>query len=232
MFPTKIVLKIDDKEYDIFSFCYKFHRNTDTKGRPKTGVLGGDILMYIESTEDNTILCQMLLDNNPVIQGSIEVLSVETNLTLRRIVFDTAYIYLYEELMQNQSSQPMIISIGISPVRLDIGDKIRLDRRWPETSGFWWSKYEATTKVRKNTKTEEEVSPKIIDAYWMDSTGPQRCFVPDMLVTLYIVLENANPGEIIPFTFRNNNTNKEYSRYSGIVDKDGVVTIENYKFEI
>lgn len=38
---TKATLNIKGIDYNILQMQYHFHRNTDIKGRPTTGVLGG-----------------------------------------------------------------------------------------------------------------------------------------------------------------------------------------------
>jgi hypothetical protein len=123
---------------------YGFNIQTDKKGRPITGVLGGDILLEIESTDDNPILRQMLLKEVPSTQGHLDFLRGNEDELVRRIDFGEAYIYTYGERMDMSLYpwEPMTTTIAISPTRLDIGRKVRLDRRWEEVHSVCWQKYQ------------------------------------------------------------------------------------------
>ena len=59
---TQITLEINGYKRNVLRYEYGFNRNTDYKGRPTTGVLGGDIYVEMESDEGCEVLDMMLVD--------------------------------------------------------------------------------------------------------------------------------------------------------------------------
>lgn len=191
MITNRAILKINEKEFDILHLQYSFHRNIDAKGRPATGLQGGDIYIQIESSEDNYLLGQMLLDNAPPVQGSIEILTGEDGQSLRFIEFEKAYIYSQYEGMAESPWLPMLTTIGISPLRLDIDRKIHLDRRWPETNGFQWEEHKP--QKAKYVKADSVPNIEITNIYWTDSDNNKIEYIPHNEKThLYIEAQNIN----------------------------------------
>lgn len=164
MINGRAILKIDNTKYDILRCGYTFKRDIDAKGRPLAGLQGGDIWVDIESKEDNILLIKMTLPKVPPISGSIEFWGSndeEELQLLREVKFEKAWIYEQGEAMIGYSFLPIITRVRIAPVRLDIGDRVKLDRRWPETYGFFWEKYKPkevkigpSRGVEKNEDTE------------------------------------------------------------------------------
>ena len=66
---TGAKLRINDSEFDIIQLNYGFYRKTDSKGRPVSGVRGGDIHVLIESDGNNYILRQMLPEEVPPVRA-------------------------------------------------------------------------------------------------------------------------------------------------------------------
>ncbi|CCZ07008.1 type VI secretion system tube protein TssD [uncultured Culturomica sp.] len=159
---TGAKLRINDSEFDIIQLNYGFYRKTDSKGRPVSGVRGGDIHVLIESDGNNYILRQMLPEEVPPVRGCIEVMTGQDKQRTRLIEFDQAYICSQSETMFAGSSYPMLMTIAITPVRLDIDRKIRLDRRWPETYGFWWQEYKPEERKYIKRAGTTEATPATI----------------------------------------------------------------------
>ena len=225
-------LRINDSEFDILRMSYGFYRKTDRKGRPGTGLRGGNIYVLIESGTDNYLLRQMLLEEVPSVRGSIEVMTGQDEQRMRYLEFESAYIFSQEEVMFGYSSYPMLTTIAISPVRFDIDGKVRLDRRWPETYGFWWQEYKPE-EVKKVSRTETEQNFTIEDAYWLDDKGRKiRDLSIGMPVTLYVVLGQFSVGRSIHLTFESEEADGvKKADYSGIVNSDGMVVIEDFKLQ-
>ena len=51
---TEITLEINGYKRNILRYGYQFFRNTDRKGRPVTGLLGGNIYVEMESDESSS----------------------------------------------------------------------------------------------------------------------------------------------------------------------------------
>lgn len=234
MIMTRAILRINELEYDILKFNYKFQRDTDAKGRPYGNYYGGEILVQLESTDNIRLFQQMICKDVPTVDGSIEVLSGNDGICVRRIKFEEAYIYSYGEHMQSASYLPMTTTIAISPIRLDFNNKmIRLDRKWPRAP-YGWQKYEEEeVKYAKGVSREEKKSMKIIDVYWMDNKNKKhRVLYTNHPVKLYIVMEEYIKGETVDFHFEENIGGICYSaNCSGIVSQNGVVEIEKFQLK-
>lgn len=161
MNSNRAILRINDSEYNILELNYRFHRSTDAKGRPTTGVRGGEIHVLIESERDNYLLRQMLNKECPPVNGSIEISRGEESQCFRSIEFETAYIYSQAEALVAHSPIPMLTTISITPLRMDINRKVRLDRSWPETYGFWWEEYKPQQRNYTKLASSEEI-PKVL----------------------------------------------------------------------
>ena len=175
MLITGAKLKINGSEYDILRMNYGFYRKIDHKGRPGSGLRGGSLCVQFESGRDNPVLQQMLLEDVPPVRGCIEVVTGQDGQRMRYIEFEAAYICSQEENMFAGSVYPMLTTVVISPVRLDIDSKVRLDRRWPETYGFWWQTYRPENmKCAKKEATEEK---KPVTVLVRKVKGPEMALV-------------------------------------------------------
>ncbi|MCD8176835.1 MAG: hypothetical protein LUE98_05175 [Tannerellaceae bacterium] len=117
---------------------------------------------------------------------------------------------------------------------MDINRDIKLDRRFPQTYGFWWEEYKEPEPVVVTEDTSESEEDIIIkDAYWMDEEGNEiRQLSADYPVTLYVELENFVEGKEIELTFQDEDeegVKKVDCR--GVVNADGFIIIENFKLE-
>lgn len=227
-------LRINDSEFDILRMSYGFYRKTDRKGRPGTGLRGGDIYVLIESGTDNYLLRQMLLEEVPAVRGSIEVMTGQDEQRMRYLEFESAYIFSQEEVMFGHSPYPMLTTIAISPVRFDIDRKVRLDRRWPETYGFWWQEYKSEERKYAGMQVDGEVigaadnKPILTRVYLTDSEGIEIDEFPDNgIITICAEVENGKPGDVVEFTLIQEDGSKK--NVSGTVNTQGVVEIKDYK---
>lgn len=155
-------LKLDSAEYDILQVNYYFQRDVDAKGRPWGCYYGGEITLQIESTDDTRILQQMIHKDVPPSRGSIEIYGND-DMCVRRIEFEKAYIYSVGEQMHSQSYLPMVMTVCISPLRLDFNNNVlRLDRRWPYANG--WENYKPVEKKwAPASQTDEEETTEVAE---------------------------------------------------------------------
>jgi hypothetical protein len=222
---SEITLEINGYRRDILRYNYRFSRNTDLKGRPTTGVLGGSIYVEMESDGDSSILDMMLVDMNKprpsfffraepaVVSGRIR--HTKDEMMLRELVFDEAYISCYGETMNATGSSPMITHFLISPTRLDINRTIRLDRRIKTTYGFWWEEY----------KEEEKTPAKVV------SYSP-----PLLLVTSVKGKDTALPSEKIKYQVTGYNlsdvSKNDRKRVKWIVEVNGKKEVQKEHGEV
>lgn len=52
MIKKKAILTLNDSEYEILRCSYTFTRDTDAKGRPTTGVRGGDPIFLTDDARN------------------------------------------------------------------------------------------------------------------------------------------------------------------------------------
>lgn len=240
---SEITLEINGYRRDILRYNYRFSRNTDLKGRPTTGVLGGSIYVEMESDGDSSILDMMLVDMNKprpcfffraepaVVSGRIR--HTKDEMMLRELVFDEAYISCYGETMNATGSSPMITHFLISPTRLDINRTIRLDRRIKTTYGFWWEEYVEEEKPKVVIVNKDELLIRIIDAYWIDDNKKeQRNLNMEKPVTLYVKVDNPVVGKVVELYFEDSDNELRTAKYSGEINNKGIIVLENFKMDI
>lgn len=155
MITTGAKLKIGISEYDILHFSYRFKREIDGKGRPYSNYYGGEIEVQVETTDDSELWHYFFSKEMRPVSGCIEVLAGADGEYVRRLTFEKAYIYAAGEEMVSRSHRPMITTIAISPMRLDINDTLRLDRRWPQAPQGW-QRYEEKEEYRYTRQAAEE----------------------------------------------------------------------------
>lgn len=228
---TNATLTINSKQYDIFSFSYKFQRDIDAKGRPRGVYYGGEILVQMESTDDSELFRQTVDKKTTPVSGSIETFSGDGT-CVRRIDFEKAYLCALGKEMQNNSSLPMTTTLSISPMRLDFNNTLRLDRRWPEAP-HGWQKYEAKEEKYASSGADNKPMMQIAKAYWLDKKGRKHTeLYTKRPVTLYVVIDNYIQGETVDFHFEDSDRDGWSAiGYSGVVDKDGIVEIKNFQLK-
>lgn len=228
MILNRAILKVGNSEYDILRFNYKFQRDADAKGRPYGNYYGGEISVQLESTDNIRLFQQMIHKDAPTVDGSIEVLSGNDGICVRRIDFKEAYIYSYGEHMQCASWLPMITTIAISPIRLDFNRMLRLDRKWPRAP-YGWQKYEE--EEVKIVQKPSGQKAKIIEAYWIDEKKRKHfdIFI-DHPITLFVEFEDYEVNKIIHLKFENDDKT-HFFEYSGEVGRNGIMEIDNFQLK-
>ena len=104
-------------EYDVLYSNFEFSRNTDSKGKPSSNVLGGRVHLVIESTEDTT-----------VIEGKIVFKKTDEDAKMKEVTFKNAYVVNYKETLDVTNDVPMRIDVTFSAEEISVGDAI-LDNR-------------------------------------------------------------------------------------------------------
>lgn len=225
---AQAMLKLNGKDYNIHRMNYKFERDIDVKGRPCSCYYGGSIVVEFESTDDMAVFRNMIDEDMPASSGEILVTTGEDGLILRRLAFSDAYIYAYGEQMNSTSGLPMITTIFISPIRLDVNKNLRLNRRWPEANGWEVMKPE---EVKVAQKTVNEQNVKLVDAYWIDKKGQKHfdLFI-DRPVTLFVKFEDYTTNKIVNLKFENDDKTLSFE-HSGKVGQNGIMEIENFQLK-
>ena len=208
---AEVLLEINGHKYNALGFSYEFYQVPDFKGKPVTGIKGGDIHVVLESSYDNSILETMLSDKTRKVSyvpweeyepcpvsGRIQFVQDDVHV-FRELAFEEAYITRYKEKM-DANGYPMSILLTISTLRLDINKFVRMDRRPETTYGFGWVRF------------KEKVKSTIV--------------VKDSQQLINIL------GQLISLEFKIfDNGELRHAQCSGFMNKDRIMVVENFKFD-
>lgn len=128
----KATLKLGGKEYDVLSSSFSFNRSVDPKGRPSSGVYGGEIHLAIESYADTTLVELMLNKQHTAQTGSITFDQGTSDGKMKEVKFTDAFITSYTESAQAHSSDAMNIQMTLSAREISVGDSAKLTNLWPD----------------------------------------------------------------------------------------------------
>lgn len=155
-----IILQIGDIEYPIINLHYKLFLDVDRQGWPCTPIRGGDLVMQMESSDDTMLLEKMIQKQGTInVPGQITVTTDEYGTPLRKLQWDTAQITTYEEDLPANSSLPMLTTLVITPRTLTV-NHLQLDRRWPQTRGFWRERQLEEESIAPARSEEEKELPE------------------------------------------------------------------------
>ena len=118
-------------EYDVLYSNFEFSRNTDSKGKPSSNVLGGRVHLVIESTEDTTVIESMLNGQFKPVEGKIVFKKTDEDAKMKEVTFKNAYVVNYKETLDVTNDVPMRIDVTFSAEEISVGDAI-LGNRWPK----------------------------------------------------------------------------------------------------
>ncbi len=127
----KMTLELAGKKYDVLSSSFAFNRSVDPKGRPSSGVYGGEIHLVVESYSDTTLLEIMLNKQNKGQTGSIKFDQGTNDGVMKTLKFTDGFIVNYAESAQAHQSDAMQISVTISAREISMGDAAKHVNVWP-----------------------------------------------------------------------------------------------------
>ena len=128
----KMTLELGSKKYDVLSTSFSFNRSVDPKGRPSSGVYGGEIHLVVESYADTTLLEIMLMKQHTAQTGSIAYDQGSSDGVMKTLKFVDGFITNYTESAQAQSSDAMTIQLTISAREISVGDAAKHVNLWPD----------------------------------------------------------------------------------------------------
>ncbi|MDR0834407.1 MAG: type VI secretion system needle protein Hcp [Candidatus Symbiothrix sp.] len=125
----RATLSLNGKEFDVLDCDYKLKRDVDSKGRPASNIYGGEIRVHVESTEDTSILEQMVSQFKPV-SGSIAFKKGDEEAKMKELTWENGYIVSFEESIDVVGSKPMTLTFVVSAQVLKIGGA-QFEQNWP-----------------------------------------------------------------------------------------------------
>ncbi|MEO6831442.1 MAG: type VI secretion system tube protein TssD [Chitinophagaceae bacterium] len=128
----KMTLSLGGKKYDVLSTTFSFNRSVDPKGRPSSGVYGGEIHLAVESYADTTLLEIMLNKQHTAQTGDITYDQGSADGVMKTLKFVDGFITNYTESAQANSSEAMAIQMTISAREISMGDAAKHTNLWPD----------------------------------------------------------------------------------------------------
>lgn len=126
----RATLKLGGKEFDVLDCNYRFNRDVDSKGQPSSNIYGGKIYVSVESTEDTTILSNMINQFNPI-NGSIIFKKGDEEAKMKELVWEKGYIIEFDEAIEVTGPVPMTIRFIVSAQTVKVGD-VSFEQNWPK----------------------------------------------------------------------------------------------------
>lgn len=125
----KATLNFGGKAFDVLDCSYQLKRDVDSKGRPSSSIYGGIVRVHVESTEDTSILEQMVSQFKPN-SGSIVFKKGDEEAKMKELSWENGYIVEFQENIDVVGSKPMSLSIAVSAQVLKVGGA-QFEQNWP-----------------------------------------------------------------------------------------------------
>lgn len=125
----RATLNLGGKEFDVLDCDYKIKRDVDSKGRPASNLYGGKVRVHVESTEDTSILEQMITQFKPL-SGSIVFKKGDEEAKLKELTWENGYIIEFEENIDVVGKKNMSLTFVVSAQVLKIGGA-QFEQIWP-----------------------------------------------------------------------------------------------------
>ncbi|MDR3338880.1 MAG: type VI secretion system needle protein Hcp [Candidatus Symbiothrix sp.] len=126
----KANLKFEGKDYDVLQCDYSFRRDVDLKGRPSSNVYGGTISLEVESTEDTTIVAQMVNQFKPN-SGTVTFNKGDEEAKMKELSWENGYVVRYTEALDVSGREPMKIGFVISAEIIKM-EGVEIAQKWPK----------------------------------------------------------------------------------------------------
>lgn len=126
----RATLNLGGKEFDVLDCSYKLNRDVDAKGRPSSNIYGGVVNVHVESTDDTSILEQMVNQFKPI-SGSIVFKKGDEEAKMKELEWENGYIIGFEEDIDVVGAKPMSIKFSVSAQVLKMGSA-QFEQNWPK----------------------------------------------------------------------------------------------------
>lgn len=126
----RATLSLGGKDFDVLDCNYKLERDVDVKGRPASNIYGGKVRVRVESTDDTSILEQMVNQFKPV-SGSVIFKKGDEEAKMKELMWENGYITSFEEGIDISGASPMSTTFEISAQVLKIGGA-EFEQNWPQ----------------------------------------------------------------------------------------------------
>ncbi len=128
----KMTLEMASKKYDVLNSSFAFSRSVDAKGRPSSGVYGGEIHLTVESYSDTSLLETMLNQQNKAQKGTITYDQGTNDGKMKELKFEDGFITQYSEQASAHGADSMLINLTVSARVISVGDAAKHTNLWPD----------------------------------------------------------------------------------------------------
>ena len=122
----KAKMTVDGTDYSVMSLSYGLSQSVDGSGRPTSEVKATDIVVMIESSEDNSLM-EWAVDSYGKKDGSIVFNKIDQDQKMKQLDFTDGYITSYQESFGGDT---MMMSVSISCRTIKVGNA-EVDNGWP-----------------------------------------------------------------------------------------------------
>ena len=122
----KAKMTVDGTDYSVMSLSYGLSQSVDGSGRPTSEVKANDIVVMIESSEDNSLM-EWAVDSYGKKDGSIVFNKIDQDQKMKQLDFTDGYITSYQESFGGDT---MMMSVSISCRTIKVGNA-EVDNGWP-----------------------------------------------------------------------------------------------------
>ena len=126
----KGTLNLAGKDYSIMSAQWAFNRSVDQKGRPSSGVYGGEVQLTVESTDEVGLLETMLNTQTKAQKATITFDKGTADGELKKLELEDAFITKYSESMMFGGADAGTIGFTLSARKFTMKSAVH-ENDWP-----------------------------------------------------------------------------------------------------
>jgi len=123
----KAKMTVSGTDYSVVSCSYGLSQSIDGSGRPTSEVKSSDIVVMVESSEDNSLM-EWACDSYGKKDGSIVFNKIDQDQKMKQLDFTDGYITAYQESFGGET---MMMSVSISARTIKVGNA-EIDNNWPK----------------------------------------------------------------------------------------------------
>jgi hypothetical protein len=123
----KAKMTVDGTDYNVVSCSYGLNQSVDGSGRPTSEVKAQDIMVVVESSEDNSLI-EWACDSYGKKDGTVVFNKIDQDQKMKQLDFTDGYITNYSESFGGDT---MMISLSISARVVKVGNA-EIDNGWPQ----------------------------------------------------------------------------------------------------
>lgn len=123
----KAKMTVSGTDYNVTSFAYSLNQSVDSSGRPTSEVKAGDLVLTVESSEDNSLM-EWACDSYGKKDGSVVFNKIDQDQKMKQLDFTDGYCTGYSESFGGDT---MTMAISISCRKIKVGNA-EVDNGWPQ----------------------------------------------------------------------------------------------------